>query len=238
MINPFTVKFSQKQISTNFPNFVLKNFEKQITPCVKVKAESFHFNGHIIGFCRQTKKLESPYKTPSTLAVKGLMGNRTSCRPIWSVIILVIKQIGLRQFCYNHSYDHSSNWLHSVLLPLLTRSYDTCLIWIPCYYGQFSNKLIWTPDADKGHYFLAQLSDSHWKSTIVMWTLHNQLCIVINVSFLKVKKPSVDSMSIFPVLQYTGLWWLLTSCNFRLFWQQTSQAKNSFCTCTCRWAID
>ena len=40
---------------------------------MKVQAESFHLNGHIIGFRLQTQKLESPYKTPSnTLAVKGL----------------------------------------------------------------------------------------------------------------------------------------------------------------------
>ena len=40
---------------------------------VKVQAESFHLNGHIIGFRPRTQKLESPYKTPSnTLAVKGL----------------------------------------------------------------------------------------------------------------------------------------------------------------------
>ena len=40
---------------------------------MKVQAESFHLNGHVIGFCLQTEKLESPYKTPSsTLAVKGL----------------------------------------------------------------------------------------------------------------------------------------------------------------------
>ena len=41
---------------------------------MKVQAESFHLNGHIIGFGPQTQKLESPYKTPSsTLAVKGLI---------------------------------------------------------------------------------------------------------------------------------------------------------------------
>ena len=40
---------------------------------MKVKAESFHLNGHIIEFRLQTQKLESPHKTPSnTLAVKGL----------------------------------------------------------------------------------------------------------------------------------------------------------------------
>ena len=39
----------------------------------KVQAESFHLNSHIIGFCPQTQKLESPYKTLSnTLAVKEL----------------------------------------------------------------------------------------------------------------------------------------------------------------------
>ena len=40
---------------------------------MKVQAESFHLNGHIIGFRAQTQKLESPYKTLSnTLAMKGL----------------------------------------------------------------------------------------------------------------------------------------------------------------------
>ena len=40
---------------------------------MKVQAESFHLNGHIIGFRPHTQKLESPYKPPSnTLAVKGL----------------------------------------------------------------------------------------------------------------------------------------------------------------------
>ena len=40
---------------------------------MKVQVESFHLNGHIMGFRLQTQKLESPYKTPSnTLAVKGL----------------------------------------------------------------------------------------------------------------------------------------------------------------------
>ena len=40
---------------------------------MKVQAESFHLNGHIIGFRLQTQKLDSSHKTPSnTLAVKGL----------------------------------------------------------------------------------------------------------------------------------------------------------------------
>ena len=45
---------------------------------MKVLAESFHLNGHIIGFRPQTQKLESPYKTLSnTLAVKGLINELT-----------------------------------------------------------------------------------------------------------------------------------------------------------------
>ena len=40
---------------------------------MEVQAESFHLNGHIIGFRPQIQKLESPYKTISNiLAVKGL----------------------------------------------------------------------------------------------------------------------------------------------------------------------
>ena len=37
-----------------------------------------------------------------------------------------------------------------------------------------------------------------------MQTLHYNLCAVIDLSFLMVKNPSVDSMSMLPALQYTG----------------------------------
>ena len=59
-----------------------------------------------------------------------------------------------------------------------------------------STRLIRTPiNVDNGHLFLAQSTDSHRKSTLLMWTLHYQLYVVINLSFLKVKNLSVDSMS-------------------------------------------
>ena len=52
---------------------------------MKVQAESFHLNGHIIGFGPQTQKLESPYKTPSsTLAVKGLIQHVSTSYPGFS----------------------------------------------------------------------------------------------------------------------------------------------------------
>ena len=64
-----------------------------------------------------------------------------------------------------------------------------------------STRLIGTPiNTDNGHLFLAQSTNSHRKSTLLMWTLHYQLYVVINLSFLKVKSPSVDSMSMFCAL--------------------------------------
>ena len=47
--------------------------------CKYIQVESFHLNGHIIGFGPQTHKLESPYKTPSSaLAMKGLKTKKNS----------------------------------------------------------------------------------------------------------------------------------------------------------------
>ena len=43
-----------------------------------------------------------------------------------------------------------------------------------------------------------QSTDSHKKQTLLMQTIHYQLCAVINLSFWKVKNPSVNSKSMFP----------------------------------------
>ena len=53
--------------------------------------------------CFDFKKV--PYISQILLKV-WLIGNRTSCRPVQSVIILVIKQIDF----VNHSYDYRPNW--------------------------------------------------------------------------------------------------------------------------------
>ena len=64
-----------------------------------------------------------------------------------------------------------------------------------------SNRLMWTPiNMDIRHLFPAKSTDSHRKQTSLMRTIHHQLCAVKNLSFLKVKKPSVDSKSMFPKL--------------------------------------
>jgi len=52
-------------------------------------------------------------------------------------------------------------------------------------------RLIQTPvNGDNGRLFLAQSTDCHRKSTLLMRTLHYQLYVVTNLSFLKVKKSS------------------------------------------------
>ena len=49
LLNPFTAKFSRKQISTKFTHFSLWNFEKQIAPCVSTGRElSFEWSDHRI----------------------------------------------------------------------------------------------------------------------------------------------------------------------------------------------
>ena len=60
-----------------------------------------------------------------------------------------------------------------------------------------------TSYADNGHIFLAQSTDSQRKSNSLIGTLHCQLRAVISLSFLKVRKrPSSDSIPMFPALQY------------------------------------
>ena len=73
LFNPFTAKFSKKQIRPNvqisFCEILTNKYHHMY-----VQVESFHLNGHIIGFRLHTEKLESRHKTPSSsLAVKGLI---------------------------------------------------------------------------------------------------------------------------------------------------------------------
>ena len=56
-INPFTAKCGQGQNSTKIPKFRFLKFLNQLHH-LKVQAERFHLNGHNIGFCPQTQKLE------------------------------------------------------------------------------------------------------------------------------------------------------------------------------------
>ena len=69
-------------------------------------------------------------------------------------------------------------------------------------------RLIRTPvNADNRYLFLAQSTDSHRRSTLLLQTLHYQLCVLINHSlFLNVKKTFsyLNSTSMFSVLPHTG----------------------------------
>ena len=61
----------------------------------------------------------------------------------------------------------------------------------------YGHPFMWTTDT----YFLP---DPHRMPASLMGTLHNQLCVVIDLSSLKVENPSVDSTSMFPALPHTG----------------------------------
>ena len=60
-----------KSDTQNKINSEKKLHHEETNSTMKVQVERFHWNGHSIGFCSRTQKLESPYKTPLfTLVVK------------------------------------------------------------------------------------------------------------------------------------------------------------------------
>ena len=73
-----------------------------------VHAESFHLNGHIRGFCPQTQKLASCYKTPpSNLALKGLRISKLRVHATrltglsdheWYIVVRVLNPIRVLKF--------------------------------------------------------------------------------------------------------------------------------------------
>ena len=73
---------------------------------------------------------QQPWRSLQILLKLWLIGNRTSCRPIRSVIILVIKQIGLplrsRPILLITCMITDQIGLHSVLLPLLIIWFNPC----------------------------------------------------------------------------------------------------------------
>ena len=74
-----------------WPNFQI-SFSKILTNKyhqVKVPAESFHLNGHIIGFGPQTQKLEPPYKIPSSTLAANPKGQHVV--PFSERLIVLIK---------------------------------------------------------------------------------------------------------------------------------------------------
>ena len=50
-------KSAENKNSRKIPNFVFQNIENKLYH-VKVLLKRFHLNGHTIGFCPQTQKLE------------------------------------------------------------------------------------------------------------------------------------------------------------------------------------
>ena len=117
------------------------------------------------------------------------------------------------------------------------------ILWTPCYYAHVffilslgkslklsrnSTPLIWTPiNVDNEQLLHVQSTDSHRKSTSLMPTPHCKLCepSVIQIDLLKVKKPSVDSLSLILELQVQQRGCRFQTTNFR---HQTSCAEKGF----------
>ena len=74
-----------------------------------------------------------------------LIGIRISCRPIRSVLILVIKQIG-RPHIVNHSYDYRPNW--TPLSPVTIS--DTSNRGLLCLYSRKMRLRLMTGIVNKG----------------------------------------------------------------------------------------
>ena len=74
MLNPFTAKCGQRQISTKFPNFIFQNFDKQIASCESTGREvSFEWSHHRISSTNSKVRVTSPNSfMKNSLAVKGL----------------------------------------------------------------------------------------------------------------------------------------------------------------------
>ena len=118
------------------------------------------------------------------------------------------------------------------------------ILWTPCHYAlvffilslgktfklsRNSTPLIWTPiDVEYEHLLRVQSTDSHRKSTSLMPTPHCKVCEprVIQVELLKVEKPSLDNLSLFPEIQIQqrGCRYFQTT-NFQ---HQTSSAEKGF----------
>ena len=74
MLNPFTAKCGQRQILTKFPNFIFKNFDKQIASCESTGRELlFEWSHHRISSTDSKVRVASQNSfMKNTLAVKGL----------------------------------------------------------------------------------------------------------------------------------------------------------------------
>ena len=72
--DPSTAKFSQRQISTKIPNFILWNFEKQIAPCESTGRElSFEWSHHRI------LSADSKVKSHLTKSIAHSGSERVNC---------------------------------------------------------------------------------------------------------------------------------------------------------------
>ena len=78
-VNPFTAKCGQGQISTKFPNFILSNFEKQMTPRESTGRDlSFEWSHHRMSSIDSKVRvtLQNPIQHSGSERVNGLIVER------------------------------------------------------------------------------------------------------------------------------------------------------------------
>ena len=115
-----------------------------------------------------------------------------------------------RSTAFSHSIKSRANKISKTVDPAL---------WTPAWYGHLVitnsflcpwGKLLWifsqfNPlNTDNGHLLFCPINSFYRKPTSLMRTLHCQLCAEETFPFLKVKRPLVDRIPMFPTLQCTG----------------------------------
>ena len=82
------------------------------------------------------------------------------------------------------------------------------------------------PNVDNRPFFLSQSTDSHRKSTSLMWTIHYKLCSLIDLPFSEGK----NNLQL-TACQYSQRYHtpdsMIVDITVRLFWHKTSYAENA-----------
>ena len=90
--NPFTPKSAKLKTEEKILNVTLQNYQKQTVTHEKyIQLDSFHLNGHTLGFHPQTQKVQPHLLTQGlTLGVKGLNLSQFS---VYSVYCLLLSTV-------------------------------------------------------------------------------------------------------------------------------------------------
>ena len=133
-LDPFTAKFSQRQISTKFPNFILWNVGKQIALCVSTGRKLlFEWSHHRIWSAdlKVRVTLKNSIKHSDSERVKV----NFNCRVIFTCVRTEkLRDSGNQPFQRSHRNHRSQTWTEAVS----RRSFVTAQQILVCYTAVFS----------------------------------------------------------------------------------------------------